>query len=136
MPSCIHASRSMHAAVCRNCQGREPAFNKWGLPPGLAFLVNRTCEVSPELGRSHVRLPVTHTKVGASIGLWFYYARGCSDFTWDVGRTLISLNRLSLLVELVQRLNVATAGTPLQEDAVMWRAVSLVRTRVHRAHDS
>lgn len=119
----------MHRPVCRNCEGREPAFNKWALPRGVAFLVNRTCEVSPELGRSHVRLPVTHTKVGASIGLWFYYARGCSDFTWDVGRTLISLNRLSLLVELVQRLNVATAGTPLHEDAAIRHAAGLVSTR-------
>lgn len=120
------------AAVCRTCEHRGAAFNKWALPPGVAFLVNRSCVPASELGQNHARLPVTHTKVGASLGLWFYYARGCSDLTWDVGRTLFSLNRLSLLVELVQR-HGAAVGAALDEGAALARAAALVRRIAPRA---
>ena len=70
------------------------------LPPSVDFLDAIPCEPADELGRSHAKLPVTHTTVLGEKspwrrrnGHWFFYARGCSDFAWDVGRTLLVQNR-------------------------------------------
>ena len=63
-------------------------------------------ELNSELGKSYVRLPVSHTHTVQHAwqpGLWFFYMRGCSDFYWDVGRTLLVRNRCHLAGILEQR---------------------------------
>ena len=42
------------------------------------------------------------------IGVWFYLARGCSDFAWNAGRTLLAKNRCDAALSL-QQLNASTA---------------------------
>ena len=66
-----------HPAVCAARCSTDAAltYNKWALPGGTVFLRNRSCEPTAELGVDHIVLPVTHTRVGASEGLFFYYAR-------------------------------------------------------------
>ena len=62
--------------------------------------------LNKELGVSHARLPVSHTHSAQhpwQPGLWFFYLRGCSDFLWDMGRTLLVRNRCHLAVILEQR---------------------------------
>ncbi len=82
-------------------------YNLWGMPSGTAYatgysnpgladprqvyyshlcvclghrlLRNVSCIPNVELGVSHAWLPVTHTRVGASVGLWFYYVRCYRD---------------------------------------------------------
>ena len=49
--------------------------------------------MAAELGVEHAWLPVTHTVAPHEYGLWFYYARGCSDMLWNVGRTILARNR-------------------------------------------
>ena len=119
---------SMAAAVCTFCDAETCAslhylgrgrYNRTGgatwhspvLPPSVDFLDAIACEPAGELGRSHAKLPVTHTSVFGEKapwrrrnGLWFFYARGCSDFAWDVGRTLLVQNRYDLALTLEQRL--------------------------------
>ena len=71
-----------------------------------------------ELGLSHRRLPVTHrwtTKPSAmprtnthhrdENGVWFYYARGCSDLYYDVGRTLAANNKAEAAIKLAAQAN-------------------------------
>ena len=124
--------------VCRFCNGSTvgalaaegTAYDKWALPPGVVMLadyVNRSCGANGELGRDYARLPVTHTAVGSSKGLWFYYARGCSDLTWDVGRTLFTLNRITLLITLVQAVAKATEGRTIGDDVAIGLAAELIR---------
>ena len=73
-------------------------------PPGNGYFRSKPCH-PPGLGLDHALLPVTH--IGGpgkgptdSGGLWFYYAPGCSDLLWDMGRTLLSRNRVHLAVHL------------------------------------
>ena len=59
-----------------------------------------------ELGRDHEWLPVAHTntvQAAWQVGLWFYYMRGCSDFVWNVGRTMLSRNKCHAAGLLEQR---------------------------------
>ena len=59
-----------------------------------------------ELGRDHEWLPVGHTntmQAAWQVGLWFYYMRGCSDFVWNVGRTMLSRNKCHAAGLLEQR---------------------------------
>ena len=76
------------------------------MPHGVSWLRNVSCVPNQELGLSHARLPVTHVhdRLPQRAGLWFYYARGCSDLTWHVGRTLRARNRYHATVLLHQRL--------------------------------
>ena len=72
-----------------------------------------------ELGRSHQRLPVTHRstrkpalslgKVVSRVsnlhhrlehGVWFYYARGCSDLYYSVGNMLAASNKVDAALQL------------------------------------
>ena len=91
---------------------------------------------SAELGRDHVRLPVSHLhaignrcrgrRVCISMdelegkgnhhvherGVWFYYARGCTDLHYDVGRTLMARNKVDAalrLAALAQHRNLSAA---------------------------
>ena len=59
--------------------------------------------LNAELGRDYARLPVTHTHTvqhAWQSGLWFFYTRGCSDYEWNVGRTLLVRNRCHMAAVL------------------------------------
>ena len=82
----------------------------YAMPRGVRYWMDAAnssrCELNQELGRNHARLPVSHTHTMQHAwqpGLWFFYMRGCSDFEWDMGRTLLVRNRCHLAVELEQR---------------------------------
>lgn len=77
-------------------------------PSGVDNLEGVPCEPPSDLGRDYAVVPVTHTRAGtagAKGSLWLYYARGCSDLGWGVGRTLLARNREDLAVRLMQRLH-------------------------------
>ena len=64
----------------------------WGAPPRINFVANQSCAPHALLGHHNSLLPVTHRAVGAvkEIGLWFYFAQGCSDVAWSMGRTMLA----------------------------------------------
>ena len=78
-------------------------------PRGILFSHSASradAPINAELGLSHALLPVAHTHTksdSAVVGLWFYYARGCSDAAWPVGRTLLVRNRCHAAVAVHQR---------------------------------
>ena len=86
---------------------RTRFWRPFAAPPRVVFAVSAMrCTPNPELGRSHVRLPVTHTRtMNRPLGVWWYYARGCSDLGWDTGRTLAVRNRCHAAVEIDQRVH-------------------------------
>ena len=110
--------------VCRYC-GSCPENATWfpfAMPIGTARERFAPCTPNAEVGRSHARLPVTHTDPGDAElgGRWYYYSKGCSDLFLDVGRTLKSLNRVHAAVLLEQRLagvGRATAAADASHDA-------------------
>lgn len=108
----------------------------WAFPPGTALLRNVSCTPNAELGRSHAWLPVTHTQVGDSIGLFFYYGRGCSDLHWDVGRTLLARNRAHLTVLLTHLAHRAENGSSTWDAAVVRAAAHLERLAPKFANSS
>ena len=77
------------------------------MPYGTNWYRNVSCETASELGVSHAWLPVVHTydlhQKWRLPGVWLYYARGCSDLLWNVGRTLLALNKVHAAVLLLQR---------------------------------
>lgn len=96
----------------------------------MAFLSNASCKANDELGRDHVTLPVTHQQEGSELwfadgGTWFYYARGCSDFGWPVGRTMLVSNRYEAAVQLVHR-RAAARGAPIPTRAQAARQVASI----------
>lgn len=83
-------------------------FSAFAFPRGARHLPVRHAvrSLNQELGINHNRLAVTHTHTQQHAwqpGLWFFYMRGCSDFMWDMGRTLLVRNRCHLAVMLEQR---------------------------------
>lgn len=84
-----------------------PTWHGMAQPTGVDFLEGRACEPPAELGRAYSVLPVTHTRAGSSSRrtVWLYYARGCSDLGWGMGRTLLSVNREDLALRLMARLH-------------------------------
>ena len=92
---------------CRT--GEMGWWQGFAAPRGILFSrsANRAgAPVNAELGLSHALLPVVHTHAhsdSAVVGLWFYYARGCSDAAWPVGRTLLVRNRCHAAVAVHQR---------------------------------
>ena len=85
------------ARVCTFC-GDCPRTSTWhgfAMPYGTNWYRNVSCEAASELGVSHAWLPGVHTydlhQKWSLPGLWLYYARGCSDILWNVGRTLLAL---------------------------------------------
>ena len=106
--------------VCRQC-GDCPKNETWrgfAMPIGVDWLVNVKCAANEELGHSHAMLPVTHvrdahTALGA--GIWYYYARGCSDLHWNAGRTLLARNRVHAALLLEARLQ----GVPVTTASVV-----------------
>lgn len=86
----------------------------FAMPRGMRYWVDAANsefgdgQLNHELGRNHARIPVTHTHTMQHAwqpGLWFFYMRGCSDFHWDVGRTLLVRNRCHLAAVLEQRVH-------------------------------
>jgi len=127
-------------AVCSRCLPNLQACPKdshyWAfrLPQGLAMLRKQPCEPSPELGRDGAFLPVTH--VGGphrgptdSGGLWFYYARGCSDLLWDMGRTLVARNRVHAAVLAEQRMALLSDGHFISDREAISRVAAFVQSR-------
>ena len=86
---------------------RTRFWRPFAAPPRVVFAVSAMrCTPNPELGQPHVRLPVTHTRtMNRPLGVWWYYARGCSDLGWDTGRTLAVRNRCHAAVEIDQRVH-------------------------------
>ena len=83
-------------------------FGGFGVPLGIGFLEQRPCAPPAELGVDNAWLPATHTSqrtFAAGGGTWLYYAAGCSDLLWNVGRTLLVKNRCHAVVALEARLN-------------------------------
>lgn len=96
-------------AVCVSCDpgGDLGLWRAFAQPYGLRFVNGNgqsMCTPAEELGKSGLLLPVTHSRGGNALGLWFYYARGCSDLAWDMGRTLLVNNRYDLALNLEQQL--------------------------------
>ena len=59
-----------------------------------------------------LRVPVARTSIEAENsrevanrgGLWFYLATGCSEVTWDIGKTLVALNSVDAALRLQKML--------------------------------
>jgi hypothetical protein len=59
--------------------------------------------LNSELGRSHAWLPITQTTdewANRSMGVWLYYAQGCSDVLWNCGRTISGRHKLHVAAQL------------------------------------
>ena len=148
MPHDVVAAR-WHRPVCTNAcllgpvdDARKKAwmarsYTAAFFPPGLRYLNDQGCDSPPvELGVDYAWLPVssTHTvRRPVAGGLWMYYMRGCSDFAWQVGRTMLVRNRCHAAVELERRLvfdrSGATRPAPSainadEDDALWWTAVN------------
>ena len=113
---------------CPRGLGRAtPTYHPFRFPIGLDHYRKLPCAPPRELGVDHAWLPVTH--LGGphkgptdSGGLWFYYARGCSDFLWDVGRTLLARNRAHLAVLIQQRRHGGTEADAMLAEMAELRA--------------
>ena len=83
----------------------HPSFVPFGFPPRARHYSAQSphmsaCGQRPELGKDHTWLPVTHTYQKDEVGVWFYYAPGCSDVFWNVGRTIKARNRCHAAIQL------------------------------------
>ena len=94
---------------CRHPPPNATTFGAFAFPRGMRWYHSSLLperRLNAELGVDHARLPVSHTHTMQhpwQPGLWFFYMRGCSDFAWDMGRTLLVRNRCHLAVVLEQR---------------------------------
>ena len=69
----------------------------WAAPAYARFADRNSDHINAELRRDDAWLPVTHTDseyIGQEDGVWFYYARGCSEMMWNAGRTFAAKDRL------------------------------------------
>ena len=106
------AIATVQQPVCRLCEhpqrcGEDSWHPYWAVPPRINFLSDfgpGLCSApvnSFEVGVSNVTLPVTHRSIGRpELGVWMYYAAGCSDLGWRMGRTLLARNKQALLLLL------------------------------------
>lgn len=114
----------------------EKAWQGFAAPRGILFLQSASkadVPMNAELGVNHALLPVTHTHTRSDstvVGLWFYYARGCSDVAWPVGRTLLVRNRCHAAVAVHQR---AQRPRPSWDQAVAQVAASLAQASARLA---
>ena len=128
-------------AVCADCGEcaraatvRDPTqWHPFRMPVGLNYLRDRPCGRDPALGVDESYLPVTH--VGGpnrgptdSGGVWFYYAEGCSDLLWHMGRTVLARNRAHASVIAEQRDSAASGGALTDREAVT-RVAAWMRAR-------
>ena len=113
------------------CRFEEGGWQAFGAPRGILFLHNASkanASLNAELGTDHALLPVTHTHTSSDslvVGLWFYYARGCSDAAWPMGRTLLVRNRCHAAVAVHQRANPRRSGPRSWDHAVAQVAAAL-----------
>ena len=80
----------------------------FGMPRGIRYLNTPAGHVNAELGVDHAWLPLTRTHTmqdAMQVGLWFHYTRGCSDFAWNVGRTLLVRNKCEAAVRIEQHVH-------------------------------
>lgn len=80
----------------------------FGMPRGIRYLNIPVGHVNAELGVNYAWLPLTRTHTmqdAMQVGLWFHYTRGCSDFVWNVGRTLLVRNKCEAAVRIEQRVH-------------------------------
>ena len=99
----VHGSRGAYGIAGRFA---NETVNVFALPRGIRYVKIRPT-INAELGIQHAWIPVSHTHTMQhpyQVGLWFYYMRGCSDFTWNAGRTVLVRNRCELAVLLERRL--------------------------------
>ena len=98
----------------------------FAVPRGMRFLGahnvfhTQADQLNEELGRDDVWLPVSHTMTTQhplQVGLWFFYMRGCSDFMWNAGRTLLALNKCDAVIELERRALLATHAAAVESVA-------------------
>ena len=105
-PERVSGSMQPVCTFCGDCP-RTSTWHGFAMPYGTNWYRNVSCEAASELGVSHAWLPVVHTydlhQKWSLPGLWLYYARGCSDILWNVGRTLLALNKFDAGVLLLQR---------------------------------
>ena len=94
-PVCVHCSTR---SQCADATTSWHAY--WAMPPRINLLSNQPCSPHTLLGRHNISLPVTHRAVHKEIGLWFYFAHGCSDIFWRMGRTLLARNKQDLFLKL------------------------------------
>ena len=133
-----HADSIPH--VCENgsaprrAAGKPATWNPHHFPdfPYRRMLPTRSPPTA--IRKDHVRLPVTHNTVkschrnhhGAE-GVWLYYAQGCSDLYYNVGRTLRARNKVEAALLIAQR-----AGRP---DPAAHVALWLKESPMRRALD-
>lgn len=124
--------------VCSYCTDagacpKDTHFWAFRLPQLLGVYRDLPCNPPVDLGVDGALQPVTH--VGGprrgptdSGGLWFYFARGCSDLLWDMGRTVLTRNRVHAAVVAEQRLAL-TMGQSLSDREAIGRVADYVRAR-------
>lgn len=138
----VDSLSSVHGpSVCSNCSaaprsGEEKSackkkthFFPWRMPRNLAYARYLPCAPPHELTHDNVFLPVTHfggPRRGptASGGLWFYYARGCSDLLWNSGRSMLARNRVHAAVMVEQRLALAWQGQYISDREAIRRVAN------------
>ena len=106
-PVCLNKPWTNESCAQTRFNG-STTFGSYAMPRGMRHFTDESGlhMLNRELGRSHSWLPVSHTHTQQHAwqpGLWFYYVRGCSDFEWDMGRTLLVRNRCHLAGVLEQR---------------------------------
>jgi hypothetical protein len=96
--------KAPHNSSCtRSFAGTMRTF---GFPRGALHINANSLPINSELGRDHSWIPVTHTKTSQDplqVGTWFHYMPGCSDTTWNVGRTLLARNKCDTALQLEMR---------------------------------
>lgn len=119
----------MHCVAKGTTNKNLTTWRPFAFPHGAVYLHARHlgCDVPAEANRSNAWLPVVSTayESAGSKGLFFYYARGCSDLLWHVGRQFAARNRCAAAIHL-ERL--ANGGTDAE-------ATERVAAAFFREHD-
>ena len=110
------AGRAEPPPICHNDvdRGRKTPKDMWVpfLAPSRHVHLRRRADVPAAdvlLGTDNAWLPVTHTAprpaqhYRVEHGVWFYYARGCSELFYNVGKTLAAQNRIDAALQLAER---------------------------------
>ena len=89
----------------------------WNAPAATLFEHTHSCHTNQELFTPGTWLPVTHQSdppsPSASLrprGLWWYYARGCSDMYWNPGRSFVARDRLEAMLRVLMLNHSCDAG--------------------------
>ena len=121
--------------VCTTAPAKAVSWHPFRFPVGIDYLRSLPCEPNMELQRGNAWLPATH--VGGpsrgptdSGGLWFYYARGCSDLQWFSGRTVLVRNRAHAAVRAEQ----LSSDVPISDREAIRRVATWILKRFPRAN--